>query len=119
MRCAERKIHSPIYARRQLQALVRRLARRPASPLARLTSELAAQDRAKQEIVELTRQPLQAEQRGDLRPGTDCVREDMDANPSWGCSQAGIPNGEILRDIRLRVWERLETLPTLGPASSS
>src|SRR5438128_7906864 len=111
MRCAERKIHSPIYARRQLQALVRRLARRPASPLARLTSELAAQDRAKQEIVELTRQPLQAEQCGDLRPVTDFVHEDMDDNLSWGCSQEGIQNGEILRDIPLRVWERFEKFP--------
>jgi len=86
-------------------------ARRTASPLARVTSELAAQDWAKQEIVELTRQPLQAEQRGDLRPVTDFVHEDMDDNLSWGCSQEGIQNREILRDIPLGVWERFEKCP--------
>jgi len=51
-----------------------------------LTSKLAAQDRAKEQVVELIRQPVQAEQRGDLRPVTNFVHQDVDDNLSGCCS---------------------------------
>ena|SRR6266568_4955458 len=59
---------------------------RAASLFALLTSILAAEDRAKEEIVELIGQTLQAEQRGDLRPVTDFVHQNMDDNFSRCCS---------------------------------
>jgi hypothetical protein len=66
-----------------------------------LTSDPAAHHRAKQKIVEVVHQTIQAQQSGNLRPVADFVQEDMHNYFSWRHHEDRILQLVLLRDIQL------------------
>jgi hypothetical protein len=57
------------------------------------------QDRAKEDIVEVTRRALKPEQRSDLRPLPHFMDEDIEHDLPRGCRQAVLPQRELLANI--------------------
>lgn len=61
--------------------------------------------------MEISRQALQAEHCGDLRPMPDFVHQDMEDNLPGRCSEAAIHNGELLGAIPVLGWKGVDELP--------
>ena len=73
-----------------------------------LTSDPAAHHWAKQDIVKVVHQTIQAQQSGNLRPVADFVQEDMHDNFSWRHYKNRILYLVLLRDIPLLGGKRFD-----------
>ena len=79
-------------------------------------SDPAAHDRAKQKIVKIVHQSIQAQQSANLRPVADFVQEDMHDNFSWRRYKNRILYLVLLRDIPLLGGKRFDKFLQFLPA---
>src|SRR6266571_74274 len=115
---ARQRNSSLLVRARQLQALVRQRGLRT-SGTALPTLELPAQDRTEEEIVKLTRQSLQPEQRRDLSPVTNLVHHDVDYDLPGRCAEERVHQRELLHHVPLRRWEGVDKVAKPLPALSA